>query len=281
MTVRGGTTTGGPVSRRWPVSVGAVTTTSSDGFSSPPERGPDVGEGAVLGRRQADRQRHGQAEVGQRRREQLGRDRVVPQEAGEQRREQPVLVLRALGPGRHQVRQLEVPRRQVPADDPAVAVVLVHPRRARGGACPRGCRRDRRRRWGRCAARPTPWWARRRRPRRRGPRTPRPGSAPAAPGRSPGSPAALPPSLLIRRGSADSPLIRRGAAAPHGVRGGRVVAGSVMVRGGWSWPDRLQPGEHRTGRGGRSRGGGATGGAASVARSGSVGTVLGAQARAQ
>ena len=90
------------------------------------ERGPHVGERAVLRRRQADRERHGQAEFGQRRREQVGRDRVVPQEAGEQRREQPVLVLGTLRPRGDQVRQLEVPRRQVPADDAAVAVVLVH-----------------------------------------------------------------------------------------------------------------------------------------------------------
>src|SRR5205085_8115344 len=34
--IRGGWTTGAPVSGRWPVSVGAVTTTSSEGFSSRP-----------------------------------------------------------------------------------------------------------------------------------------------------------------------------------------------------------------------------------------------------
>ena len=125
MTVLGGSTTGGPVSRRWPVSVGALTTTSSDGFSSPPERGPHVGEGAVLGRRQRDGERHRQAEVRQRPASRSGGIASCRRKQAQQRREQPVLVLGPLGPGGDQVRQLEVPGRQVPADDPAVAVVLV------------------------------------------------------------------------------------------------------------------------------------------------------------
>ena len=125
MTVLGGRTTGGPVSRRWPVSVGAVTTTSSDGLSSPPSADHTSAKARSSGGGQPDRERDGQVEVRQRRGEQLARDRVVPQEAGEQCREQPVLVLGTLGPGGDQVRQLEVPGRQVPADDPAAAVVLV------------------------------------------------------------------------------------------------------------------------------------------------------------
>ena len=57
-----------------------------------------------------------------------------------------MLVLGSLGPGGDQVGELEVPRRQVPADDPGlVGVVLVEHARARAGADPRGCRRDRRR----------------------------------------------------------------------------------------------------------------------------------------
>jgi phosphatidylglycerophosphate synthase len=42
--------------------------------------------------------------------------------------------------------------------------------------------------------------------------------------------AAAPP--LIRHGASASPLIRHGATASHGVRGGRVEAGSVTARGG-------------------------------------------------
>ena len=62
----GGVVTGGPTSNCWPVLIGALTTTSIDGLSSPPERGPHVGESAVLRRRQANRQRHRQTDLGQR-----------------------------------------------------------------------------------------------------------------------------------------------------------------------------------------------------------------------
>ncbi len=90
------------------------------------ERGPHVGERAVLRGRESDRQRDGQPDV-HRRRQHVPGDRVVVQQPGEHRGEQSVLVLRALRPRGDEVGELEVPRRQDAGDDPAGVVVLVDP----------------------------------------------------------------------------------------------------------------------------------------------------------
>ena len=83
------------------------------------QRGPDVRERAVLRRRQRDRQRHREAELGQRSRQRVRGQLLVPEEAREQRGEEAVLVLRPLRPRGHEVRQLEVAGREMTGGDPA------------------------------------------------------------------------------------------------------------------------------------------------------------------
>ena len=83
------------------------------------QRGPDVRERAVLRRRQRDRQRHREAELGQRSRQRVRGQLLVPEEAREQRGQQAVLVLGPLRPRGHEVRQLEVAGREMTGGDPA------------------------------------------------------------------------------------------------------------------------------------------------------------------
>ena len=96
----------------------------------------------------------------------VGRQALVADEAAEQAREQAVLVLRALRPGRDQVRQLEPARRRAALGHPAGRRRGPAPTGPRAGPGPRGCRRGTGRRSARCGGRPSPWSARRRRPRR-------------------------------------------------------------------------------------------------------------------
>jgi hypothetical protein len=95
------------------------------GLQFPSQRGPDVGEGSVLrgweGHRDGDRQ----AELCQRPGEQVVGEGLMPKEAGQERREQAVLILGALGPGGHEVGELEEARREVPRGNALLCVVLV------------------------------------------------------------------------------------------------------------------------------------------------------------
>ena len=86
------------------------------------ERRPDVGEGALLRRRQRDR--HGQAVglAGERAGEHVLGQPLVGEEAREQRRQHTVLVLGALRPDRDEVRERVPARRRPPLDDLALAV---------------------------------------------------------------------------------------------------------------------------------------------------------------
>ena len=97
-----------------------------DGFSSPPSADQTSAKARSSGGGRATVTGTGQPQLGQRPGDQVLGQRVEAQEGGEQRRQQPVLVLGTLGPGGHQVGELEVPRRQVPGHDPPlVRVVLV------------------------------------------------------------------------------------------------------------------------------------------------------------
>ena len=109
-----------------PVSVGAVTTMSSDGFSSPPSAVQTSAKDRSSGGGNATLTGTGSPSSARRSGEHVLRQRLVTQEAPQQRGEQSMLVLGSLCPRRDEIGQLEVARRQMPGPDP-VSVVFVEP----------------------------------------------------------------------------------------------------------------------------------------------------------
>ena len=83
------------------------------------ERRPDVGDRAVLRRRQADGQEHRERRRGERALDEVERDELVPRQHGETCRQQTVLVLGSLRPGRHEIGQPVAPRRDRAVRDEA------------------------------------------------------------------------------------------------------------------------------------------------------------------
>ena len=151
---RGASRTGGAAAMGAFVSSGAVTTRSSDGFSSPPSADQTSAMDRSAGGGSAMVVSSGNDVVGQRPGQHIrGQDRVA-QEAGEQRRQQSVLVLGPLGPAGDEVGQpepsgwLSMLRREPVRPAHGLPVDLASLR------CPRGCRTGTGSRWA-CSGGPT------------------------------------------------------------------------------------------------------------------------------
>ena len=191
-----------------PASNGVITTRSSEGFSSPPRADHTSDSARSSGGGKAMVTAIGSVVPASLPGQDVPRQAVVAQKAGQDGREQPVLVLGPLGPGRDQVRQLEVARRPVPRRYPAGGVVDVDEHRSPAGGGPHGCRRGKGRAWVSCGVPTSPGWGRRGRLRR-----------PCRPARPDGS---APVATRQRR---VSPL------ASGGRPGAPTVAGALMLAG--------------------------------------------------